>query len=193
MFFVVTFTMDPVWIPEVTRKLRSIPNYSIENKYYAAYNKLLIEEFHDDLRYTVAPQMHPDPTSKEAIDFYIEFEIELEDKPVLLIEIKRGDKLSVPSARRYADEQIRKRMIDVADISPLNVLRGISIFGTNYCVYELNKEERTLIPVQIESSFTRLIDTAPMNRWSKDLLTRDGSIYLRQLFEQVKTECQDIS
>jgi len=60
----------------------------------------------------------------------IEFEVLLEDKPALFVEINEPRKIALKSVREEADNQMRKRMGDLAPSCPPDTLNGVSAFGT---------------------------------------------------------------
>lgn len=75
-------------------------------------NRLLYTLFPTDTDFTVIPQFMP--TSREAADFLVTYEVYLEDKPVFILGIKPPKDLRYASTREKADLQIRSRVRDLA-------------------------------------------------------------------------------
>ena len=136
-------TLSP-WPPQILKRFSTIPINARENDYYGPYNKLLNGLFPADSDYTVVPQSYSLLDSRDSVDFIIEFEILLEDKPVFFLEIKEPRKMILKSARTEADNHMRKRMGDLAPLCPLDTLHGVSAFGT--CLSMTSKLASILSP-----------------------------------------------
>lgn len=184
--------MALVWNKYVVKRFQSIPPNPRENDFHAPYDKLLNTEFKTDGRFTVAPQAYPQRDTRETIDFFVEYTIEIDDKPVFIVEIKSPSKLTVSSSREEADFQLRRRLIDIAPLCPLDTLYGMSAFGTQYAIYKYSKSNRFIEPRVIPSDPVYITDTAPVERWGKDLMKNDGAIELRKLFQIIIESCEDI-
>jgi hypothetical protein len=112
------------------------------------------------------------------VDFIIKFDVLLEDKLVLLVlfvEIKEPRKITLKSACEEADNQMRKRMGDLAPSCPLDTLNGVSAFGTRLAFYTYDKQTRILLS-RISPDSERETDTAPLDRWDCDILEDEGSM-----------------
>jgi hypothetical protein len=143
---------------------------------------------------TLITQSHPNPTlldSRDSVDFILEFEVLLEDKPVLFVEIKEPRKITLKSAREEADNQMRKCMGDLAPSCPLDALNGVSAFGTRLAFYTYDKQTR-ILPSRISSDPERETDTAPLDRWDCDILEDDGSQRFQDLVAEIKTKCDQL-
>jgi hypothetical protein len=179
------------WPEKVIKRFSTIPPNARENDFYAPYNKLLYTLFPADSDYTVAPQSYSVLDSRDSVDFIIEFEVLLEDKPVLFVEIKEPRKITLKSAREEADNQMRKRMGDLAPGCPLDTLNGVSAFGTRIAFYTYDKQTR-IFPSRIFPDPERETDTAPLDRWDCDVLEDDGSQRFQDLVAVIKMKCDQL-
>lgn len=175
-----------MWSDNILQRFNSIPANPRENDYYAPYNKLLNYIFPPDTEFTVVPQSYPVPESRDSIDFVIEYLIEVQNKPVLILEIKSPSNIKFLSKRQEADNQIRRRLRDIADLCPLDKLYGISAFGTDIRAYNIDKNY-DILPERIPEDQKRIIDTAPKDQWNIDILTLEGSKVLEDIFNYVKS------
>lgn len=100
------------WPPKVQAGFTKLPTIPSEADFHGPYNKLLYTLFPADSDFTVVP--HYLPGSRESADFIVMFEVLLEDKPVLVLELKAPARLQYPSTREDADLQIRTRLRDLA-------------------------------------------------------------------------------
>jgi hypothetical protein len=178
------------WPEKVIKRFRTIPPNARENDFYAPY-KILYTLFPADSDYTVAPQSYSVLDSRDSVDFIIEFEVLLEDKPVLFVEIKEPRKITFKSAREEADNQMRKRMGDLAPGCPLDTLNGVSAFGTRIAFYTYDKQTR-IFPSRISPDPERETDTAPLDRWDCDVLEDDGSQRFQDLVAVIKMKCDQL-
>jgi len=179
------------WPPQVIKRFSTIPVNARENDFYAPYNKLLYSLFPADSNFTVAPQSYSLLDSRDSVDFIIEFEVLLEDEPVFFLEIKEPRKIILKSARAEADNQMRKRMGDLAPLCPLDTLNGVSAFGTRLSFYSYDKQTR-IIPSSISPDPYRETDTAPSDRWDCDILEDEGAQRFQDLMEEIRTKCSQL-
>ena len=162
-----------MWPQKVIDRFNAVPPNPRENDFYAPYNKLLNVVFPVDSDFTVAPQSYPIPISRDSIDFVIEYMVLLDNMPVFILEVKEPSRIELLSARQEADMQIRRRLRDLRFRCRLDTFYGVSAFGQQLCIYYINTDnvvEPHIIPQDIEL----LIDTAPRDRWSIDVLTTNG-------------------
>ncbi|CAA7262748.1 hypothetical protein NLJ89_g5406 [Agrocybe chaxingu] len=176
------------WSSKITKRFSTVPPNARENDYYAPYNKLLYTLFPADSDYTVAPQSYSVMNSRDSVDFIIEFEVRLEDKPVFFVEIKEPSKIALKSAREEADNQMRKRMGDLAPVCPLDTLNGVSAFGTRLSFYSYDKRTR-ILPGRISPDPHMETDTAPLDRWDCDILEDEGAQRFQDLVAEIKRKC----
>jgi hypothetical protein len=125
------------------------------------------------------------------VHFIIEFEVLLKDKPVLFVEIKEPQKITLKSAREEADNRMRKRIGDLAPSCPLNTLNGVSAFGTRLAFYAYDKQTH-ILPSRISPDPERETDTAPLDRWDCDILEDEGSQRFQDLVAEIKTRCDQL-
>ncbi|KAK0211988.1 hypothetical protein IW262DRAFT_1412865 [Armillaria fumosa] len=170
------------------KRFSTIPPNARGNNFFGPYNKLLHSLFPADSDYTVAPQLHSLLNSCDSADFIIEFEVLLEDKPMLLLQIEEPRKAVLNSAREVADDQIRKRMRDLAPSCPLDTLHAVSAFGTRLSFYQYDRETR-IIPSRITPDPEREADIAPLSRWDCDILEDEGSQRFQDIVAAIKTKC----
>ena len=179
------------WSAKIIKRFSTIPPNARENDFYAPYNKLLNTLFPPDSDYTVAPQSYSVLDSRDSVDFLIEFEVLLEDKPVLFVEIKEPRKIAFNSAREEADNQMRKRMRDLAPSCPLDTLNGVSAFGTRLAFYTYDQQTR-ILPKRISPDPERESDIAPLDRWDCDILEDEGGQRFQDLVAEIKTKCDQL-
>ena len=179
------------WPAKITKRFSTIPPNPRENDFYAPYNKLLYTLFSADSDHTVAPQSYSVLDSRDSVNFIIEFEIHLEDKPVFFVEMKEPRNIALKSARDEADKQMRKRMGDLAPRCPLDTLNGVSAFGTRLAFYAYDKQTR-ILPSRISPDSERETDTAPLDRWDCDILEDEGGQRFQDLVAEIKTKCDQL-
>jgi hypothetical protein len=174
-----------MWSQKVIDRFRAVPQNPRENDFYGPYNKLLYSIFPVDSDFTVAPQSYPIPQSRDSIDFIIEYVVLLNNMPVFILEIKEPSRIDLLSARQDADIQMRKRLRDLRFRCTLDRLYGVSAFGEQLCIYNIdtdNNIEPHIIPQDVEL----LIDTAPRGRWNYGILTPSGHDKLVKIFDYIK-------
>ena len=99
------------WPTLVVRQFEKVPATPTVADFHGPYNKLLYTLFPANTAFTVVPQFMP--ASRESADFLIYFEVMLEDRPVLIVELKSPGDLRYASKREAADKQIRGRIRDL--------------------------------------------------------------------------------
>ncbi|KAI9439501.1 hypothetical protein H4582DRAFT_1534233 [Lactarius indigo] len=179
------------WPPKVTKRFSTVPPNARENDFYGPYNKLLYTLFPPDSDYTVAPQSHPILTSRDSVDFIIEFEVLLEDSPVLFLEIKEPRMITFESVREDVDNRMRKRMRDLAPVCPLDTLNGVSAFGTQLSFYSYDKQTR-ILPARVSPHPSVETDIAPLDRWDCNILEDEGARRFKDLVEEIKRKCGEL-
>ncbi len=144
---------------KVMKRFSTIPPYPRENYFLGPYNKLLHTFFPADSDYTVIPQSYSFLDSYGSANTIIEFEVVFEDNPVFFLQIKESQSLAVLSARGNADDQMRKRMRDLAPNCPLDTLHGVSAFGTRLrSTATINK------PVFFPGAYLLTVSERPISR-----------------------------
>ncbi|KAH8997001.1 hypothetical protein EDB86DRAFT_964723 [Lactarius hatsudake] len=103
------------------------------------------------------------------------------DKPVLFLEIKELRRITLWSARKEVDNRMRIRMRDLVPVSPLEILNGVSTFGTHLSFYTYDKQT---IPARISPHMET--DAVPLNRWDCNLLEDEGAQRLQNLIAEIK-------
>jgi hypothetical protein len=162
-----------------------------ESDFHGPYNKLLHTFFPPDSDFTVVPQ-YLKASSRDVADFIVCFEIHLKNLPVLIVELKDPSAILQISTRREADDQIRRRMGDLAGHCPLPTLHAISAMGTRLCFYSVDTTDLAtaeILPVPIVRHSTRVNDYAPAERWEYDVMEEGGETNLRAVIQEVLQGC----
>ncbi|KAI6124297.1 hypothetical protein EDD17DRAFT_1486880, partial [Pisolithus thermaeus] len=162
-------------------------------EFHGAYNKLLHSLFPSDTPFTVIPQYFK-YGSLRSCDFQVAFfEIVLGEGPVLILELKRPSALMNVSSRQAADQQIRERLLDLANSCPIRTLRAISAMGTRLSFYHLGtiNAQAEIEPLAIPRHPTIVNDTAPEAWWDCDVLDANGEVRLRAVVDAIKEACQN--
>jgi len=181
--------MEHPWKGLILDRFLSANENGQEKEYYPPYNLLLYTQFPPTENYIVAPVTYP-LSNKESIDFTIEYVIEMNNKPVFVLEVKPPRTLHNRSSRSDADKQIRRRLADIIDECPIDTLRGISAFGTFVAFYSASKITWSISPPAIIESSTVIIDTAPIEMWNdNNILDAECAIRVYNLFNEIKLQC----
>ena len=208
--FVIPKHLTTMWPVKVQRQFdiaRAAGNNALENVLHAPYNKLLNTLFPADTDFTVVPNFQEINLPKSA-DYFVTFEIFLENRPVFVLGLKGERNFSARSKRRLADDQLRTRMGDLignalhplslsisnlfmVDTCPLPVLHGASAFGTKLCFYSVTKAG-LISPEYIAASPQYVTDTAPVDRWNYDILSAEGEAELRRIVQIITTQCAEL-
>ncbi|KAK7024010.1 hypothetical protein R3P38DRAFT_3317125 [Favolaschia claudopus] len=183
-----------MWSEKVQRQfdIAQAGNDLVENVMHAPYNKLLNTLFPVDTDFAVIPNFQQINSTKSA-DYFMTFEIFLENKPVFVLSLQREKDFSVRSKRTAADDQLRLRLGDLIDVCPLPVLHGVSAFGTKLRFYSITKEG-LISPEYIPAASPLYVtDTAPVGRWNHDILAAEGEAAFRRVVQAIMTECAQLS
>ncbi|KAI9566197.1 hypothetical protein HD554DRAFT_2040427 [Boletus coccyginus] len=152
------------WPEEVIRQFETVPlDVDVrEHHFYGPYNKLLCSLFPLDTRFTVVPRYH-EFDSLTSSDFVVCFEIVLENRPVFVLELKRPIDLKSISKRALVDIQIRRRLRSLGGACPIQILHGVSAFGTRLGFYRLDTTDPAadILPMVIDQDPESVNDTAP--------------------------------
>ncbi|KAH9007698.1 hypothetical protein EDB83DRAFT_700148, partial [Lactarius deliciosus] len=159
------------WSSKVTKRFSAVPVNVPENDYYAPYNKFLNSLFPPDSDYTVVLRSYSILNSHKSVDLVIGFVVLLEDEPVLFLEIEEPRRITLTSARKEVDNHMRIRTRDLAPTCPLEILNGVSAFGTQLSFYTCDKQTRMIIPARISHMET----DAPLDRWDWKTKGLNGS------------------
>lgn len=166
-------------------------NNVLENVLHAPYNKLLNTLFPVDTDFTVIPNFQQ-VYSSTGFDYIVTFEIFLENRPVFVLELERERDFSLKSKRTSADDQLRVRLGDLADMCPLPILHGVSAFGTKLCFYTIEKDTGLVTPSRNPTSHNFVTDAAPVERWNYDILTAEGEAEFRRIVEWITNNCAEL-
>ncbi|KAH9954090.1 hypothetical protein BC827DRAFT_1348802 [Russula dissimulans] len=155
------------------------------NQYHGPYNKVLNTLFPADSDFIVSPNYLPGNIDAGTA-FIVSFEVTLRRHPVFMLEIKPPQHLSLRSTQETADKQIRRRLVDLSELTPLPILYGISAVGTRLCFHEFEKASRRTTPRFIPRDPEFATDVAPLGRWDCDVLEADGEQRLRALATHIR-------
>ena len=100
------------WPPKVLRQFALVPQNPAEKEFHGPYNKLLNILFPADTDFTVCSQYQEIDSSRTA-DFLVTYEVLLRNRPVFILELKAPAELVYISTRQKADNQMRKRVVDL--------------------------------------------------------------------------------
>ncbi|KAK0460357.1 hypothetical protein IW261DRAFT_1370605 [Armillaria novae-zelandiae] len=168
-----------MWTQRILGRFARIPDdTTIENKYYGVYNAILADECFTEDIFFVEPQ-YVLPVAQTggvgAIDYVITFVVEVDDIPVLFLEIKPPTHLRHISARVEADNQIRSRFFQLYNLCRTPRLYGISAIGKMCSIYTMDTaHDGSVEPEFIPSSHRHVTDMAPESRWHLDITTEEG-------------------
>jgi hypothetical protein len=91
----------------------------------------------------------------------------LENKSVLIVELKDPTAVEHISTRAEDDDQIRRRIIDLAESCLLDTLCAVSALGTRLSFYTLDvkNEAARIYPPRIDPDLDTVNDYTPAERW----------------------------
>ena len=166
---------------------RSARHPTFEDRYYAAYNKLLHYCFGFNVCVAPGNPYSDRRLSTHPILFFVVYDL-VYDKPVLLVEIKDDDCAGVGALRRRADEQMRELYDELLPKCQLPRLWGLSLLGTSLRVYCGDTALHTVDPpLVISSKLDRILNPSSFlaDQWDLDILSQEG-------FEKMKTVIGDV-
>lgn len=112
---------------------------------------------------------------------------------MFVVKIKPLDDLCHNSKRQEADLQLRRCILDLSTDLKLLVLHGLSVFGTKLAFYTYDKNTRRIQPRAVTPDPDILVDTAPKEWWSYDIVEEDGANKFREVAKEVKEMCEVFS
>src|SRR5467141_3900758 len=125
------------------------PNTTVETQWYAPYNTLLQHVFKYEDGFVVHPQFSL-YESRECIDFTMIYIVERHRHPVFVLEIKPHPNLIDQSRHIGADVQIHQCFDKLRHHLVIPRLHAISVMGTMFATYKLDKVSRHVIPEEIK-------------------------------------------
>jgi hypothetical protein len=181
-----------MWPEYVIRSFHAI-NSPICNvsHFHGPYFKLLWYCFPPNTEFTPIP--HPLKAAsqpRDSIEFIVNraVSVPLENKPVLIVQLKNPAAIQHISTRAEADDQIRRRIIDLAERCPLRTLHAVSALGTKLSFYSLDLKNRAagIDPPRIDRDPVLVNDYAPAERWNCDILEASGEEKLLAVINEIK-------
>lgn len=172
----------------VIRRFQAVPPNPRETDFYGPYNKLPSYLFPPDSAFTVVPPQ--DLVDSSRLDFAVYHKTSL----VFGLEVKTPTDLMYISSRKLADVHMRELLIDFGEECPIPTLHAVSAMGTRLCFYQLDTTDvaAEIVPHWIPQNSTRVIDTAPAERWDCDILDANGEQRLRTVADEIKEACMNI-
>ncbi|KAF8516328.1 hypothetical protein BU17DRAFT_92897 [Hysterangium stoloniferum] len=179
-----------MWKPSILARFQRLPDdTTIENKFYGVYNTILTQECFTEDIFTVEPQ-YALPRAQVggigAINFVVSFVVEVEDAPVLFVEIKPPTHLKYRATRTDADREMRSRFEELFEMCRTPTLYGVSAMGKKLCIYKLDVANYTIAPQQLPTSSMHVVDSAPESRWDLDITNQDGFQKFMEIVADVK-------
>lgn len=174
----------------VQKSSRLLDTETIENKFYPLYDDILNECF-PRTTFSISPQ-YATPMAQiggvGAIDFAITYVIEALDidSPVLFIEVKPPSHLPIISARKEAENQVRRRFEEISHLVKIPKLYGISAIGRQLSYYEFDLASNRITPDALPDSFAIVTGTAPQERWDTNIIDSEGYDKFMRTVEEVK-------
>ena len=162
-----------------------------ESRFYGPYNLLLNHMFPIDEGYMIVPRYKRREHSR-SIDFEVIFIVSHHEHPIFFVGAKPSGHIDNILPRRSADEQMRKRFLDLLGRLEVPILYGVSALGSKVCYYTYDEGSRRVSPKVIKNEQKLVIDTAPADRWSLDIMTPDRGKKLREVLNHVKAVCAQL-
>ncbi|KAJ7513002.1 hypothetical protein B0H11DRAFT_2303125 [Mycena galericulata] len=171
------------WPEKVQRAFDIIPGLQSSHRQRASYgpwDKLLHHAFPGDSDWIITPG----PVNSASVEFICSLDIHIRGHTslgirALAVELRPGDDIGHASAHRDADNKMRRRLGDLRAYNALDVVYGLSVFGTRFCVYTMTGME--IVPV-----FPRDQQEMWANIPKNDVSTPDGRRAVVELFQAVK-------
>ncbi|KAL4067259.1 hypothetical protein V8B97DRAFT_943359 [Scleroderma yunnanense] len=185
------------WSEKVLQQFQAVPVLPLllQDQYHGPFNKLLHTLFPVDSDFTVSPQFLM-PLAEESADFIVMFEILVQNRPVLVLQLKDLRDLQFISSRQTAHQQIRRHMGDIAEagLCPIRTLYGIIAMGTRMCFYHVDARDPhpCIVPVALSRHPTRINNPAPEEWWDCDVLKADGEARLREVVDEIMEACTEL-
>ncbi|KAH9032635.1 hypothetical protein EDB84DRAFT_132925 [Lactarius hengduanensis] len=174
-------TRTTSWAKYILPQFKMVPKNASRDEFHFAYTKLLSTLFPWNTDYCIFPRV---PGSHQSASFHqFWYEVQFNQKPVFLLDLRRPGDLRYSLKRHEADYQIRKRMEALRDECPLPVLHAVSAFGTRLRFYKMhhNQSIEPLIPAHPE----RVTETASRNCWDSDILEKEGEKRIKSVVKEI--------
>lgn len=171
------------WAKTILSQFQMISKNPSRAEFHGPYNKILYSLFPADTDFTVFPRFVPDRDSAPLRRFG--YEVQFDDRPVFLLELKRPGDLRYNLKRREADQEIRESMEALRGECPLPVLHAVSAFGTGLCFYKMHHNqpiERLDSPIPAHPKRAAV----PQECWAIDILEKEGEERFKSVVEEIK-------
>ena len=161
-----------------------------EQAFYGPVNLLLAWYFSLERGFVVAPRSVPIGCYDEKFESTIEFEVQREGKPVLVVLVKPALSLNTVTSRIDADAQLRIRFSDRHTECPLEVLHGLVFFGCNFAFYRIEcKTHRWNPPVPTRNPY-HVAEEPALERYSHDVTAEASAENLVDCFDGILRACR---
>jgi len=193
MLFTILIIADMPWPDAIIEQFELIDCLEDETEYYGPYNTLLNNLFPYTEHFQVVPQ-YKGSITPGSIDFTTTYVVRKQKCPVFFIEMNPFTHLDRLFTREKADAQMRAKFFALIDRNlVIPKLYGVSAIGTRLAIYEYLKESNQLTPPTISRDPKYMIDVAPADRWTHELLEPAGEAKLKELVASIKAMCADIA
>ncbi|KAF9514296.1 hypothetical protein BS47DRAFT_1453681, partial [Hydnum rufescens UP504] len=146
---------------KVIHQFQTIPPRSTESDFHGPYNKLLNTLFPPDTDFTVMSQ-YLQPAFNTWADYTVSFEVFLENKPVLILQLKKPADLAWISSRKQLMRILECELADIVHECLIPTLHAVSAMGTRLCFYHVGTAAipKEIIPHNIPRHPVFSVDTA---------------------------------
>ncbi|KAF9008300.1 hypothetical protein BDQ17DRAFT_1301522 [Cyathus striatus] len=159
---------------------------TIKEYFYPLYLRILYISFPVDQKFILFPHCNitcvtdtVTPPSDDFIPFVIQTKIH---KVVFFVQIHAPTLLGDPHERKQADNEMRNRFRQFGGSLQIPKLYGMCAFGTHICFYSYDRDTGAITPTPVENTD----DTAPVYRWSLNILEEDGRLRLLNIVEEIQ-------
>jgi hypothetical protein len=158
-------------------------NTPFEYCYYATYDRLLNHTLIQDSGFTFIISLQTTPAESD----HFMVVLDLEQKPILIVNIKDDGWANVPHRRRSADTFMRDRFDQMLYSCPLPQLYGLSLLGTSLRVYCGEKATCKVTPkFSGRPDEDRVLPRDFLEgQWNVDILSQDGFLKMKEIVSYI--------
>ncbi|KAF5325166.1 hypothetical protein D9619_010075 [Psilocybe cf. subviscida] len=186
--------MSQPWPPGIIKAFFNAnqpdPTTSERSAFNGPYNALLFHLFSLSSSYMVAPPHHVPEAVQDASEDSTPFVIELDHRPVFLLDVNPASYINIHSNRKQADARMRHYFAKFREQAVTPYLYGASAFGSRLRFYKYTLAANMLEPAAIQPDPVVLNDLAPTTEWDCDLLDVDGAARFREVVDSVLQMCR---
>ncbi|KAI6045463.1 hypothetical protein EDC04DRAFT_2598768 [Pisolithus marmoratus] len=178
------------WPGKIIEQFEFINKFtSNEHKYYRPWTSLLFEVFPVSNGYCCGSQYQ---LRSGFIDLVVQYAIPGQKwrVPVLFVEVKTFNAYVLQGLHPCQSRQSNVQLVFLVSSGKysmsLPTLYGISTLGTQICVYKYTDHNRTLTLKHIMHNPKFVNDTAPMDRWSLDIMELEGEARMQEIVAHIQ-------